>query len=276
MRDNRIQRKDHTRKVVLATLAIIALVAAVTGVSLAYSTLRDLWLEQCVVTDVDTQVTVSGSNMIKPDVILSELGIRNGSNLALIDFNRKRSELLAKIPNLRSLSFVRHLPNRLASSFEERKPIVRMGFRGDKHGPGRVADGDGMGFYCSRGTEMLPTIRDDRRPGTKAGEFLTGRARAALTFLDVSRDPAYSELGVLEVDISKPDYLFATLGDYSRVKLFWTGMDDAPSAANRQRLERQLDLLIKTMRTQIGAGAVIWNATQENGIITADRKEILL
>lgn len=276
MKENRIKRKGRTRQITLTVFALVFLVTIVTVLALTYSTLRETWLEQCIVTDLDAQVAVSGGNMIKPDVILSELGIRRGSNLAMIDYRKKREELLAKIPNLRSLAFTRHLPDRLSISLEERRPIVKLGLRGDKRVTGRVADADGMVFYCQRGTEMLPTIREEKKPGTKPGERLSKRAMAALVFLDTSRDPEFSELGVLEVDISKPDYLLATLGDYSRVKLAWTGMDDGPTTAGRERLERQLKLLVTAIRTRVSLGTIIWNATDESGIIYADNQGIPL
>ena len=42
---------------------------------------------------------------------------------------------------------------------------------------------------------------------------------AALRLVEVCREAEFLELGLLEVDTSKHDFLFATLGNYSKLKI---------------------------------------------------------
>ena len=269
------RRRGTTRRIAVAVtaLALVGLVAA--GAATAWSRLHAMWIEQCVVTDVSSQVSVTSGKMVKGDVIAENFGLRKGANLALIDFDAKRREVLAKIPNLKSISVVKRLPDKVTIVAEERSPIVRMGIKGSRSDTGRVADAEGMVFLCSRGTRMLPVIRETAAPGSPVGKRLEGRAAAALQLLDLARDPEFQELGILEVDISKPDYVSATLGrSYSTAKIAWEGMDD-PSPASRAELARRLGLLLKAIRTRIGDNAVIWNAADlaNPGRIYADTKE---
>ena len=255
-------RRRGTRRIaVTATvLVVVGLVAA--GAASAWNRLHAMWIEQCVITDVSSQVSVTSGKMVKGDVIAENFGLRKGANLALIDFDAKREEVLAKIPNLKSISVVRRLPDKVTIVAEERSPIVRMNVKGRNSDTGRVADAEGMVFLCSRGTQMLPTIREAAAPGTPPGKRLDGRAAAALQLVDLVRDPEFQELGILEVDVSKPDYISATLsGSYSTVRLAWEGMDD-PSPASRAALASRLQLLLKAIRTRLGEcdHPVVWNA----------------
>ena len=168
--DNR--RRGTTRRIVAAVtaLALVGLVAA--GAATAWSRLHATWVEQCVVTDVSSQVSVTSGKMVKGDVIAENFGLRKGANLALIDFDAKRREVLAKIPNLKSISVVKRLPDKVTIVAEERSPIVRMGIKGSRSDTGRVADAEGMVFLCSRGTRMLPVIREAAAPGSPVGKRL--------------------------------------------------------------------------------------------------------
>ena len=267
------RRRGATRRIVVAVTALVLVGLVAAGATTAWSRLHAIWIEQCVVTDVSSQVSVTSGKMVKGDVIAENFGLKKGANLALIDFDAKRREVLAKIPNLKSISVVKRLPDKVTIVAEERS--VRMGLKGSRSDTGRVADAEGMVFLCSRGTRMLPVIREAAAPGSPVGKRLEGRAAAALQLLDLARDPEFQELGILEVDISKPDYVSATLGrSYSTAKIAWEGMDD-PSPASRAELARRLGLLLKAIRTRIGDNAVIWNAADlaNPGRIYADTKE---
>ena len=273
MKQNKI-KSNNGRRNALVILTVAAVVAVIVGVLFSYDRLHGLWLEQCVVHDVASQVSITSGRMVKADVIAENFGLTNGANLAQIDFSERRDALLRKVPNLRSISVTRHLPDRVTIVTEERTPIARMGLCGQSKDTCKVVDADGVVFICARGTRMLPIIREAQTPGTATGQTLTGRARAALQLIETVRDPNLAELGVLEVDVSKPDYLQAVLGDYSRAKIAWDGMDD-PSPAKRDNLVRQLSLLLQAIRSRIGEGAVIWNATDTTpgtGYIYADGK----
>lgn len=246
-------------------VALAVLVVLGIGVSVAYSRLRELWLEQCVLTDVSSQVTVSSGKMVSPDAILEAFGLRNGVNLALVDFAQKRADALRRYPILRSISVTRHLPDRVEIAVIERAPSVRIGVTGQRTETGRVADEEGVVFNCRRGTSALPVIREKERPGTQPGKRLEGRARAALELIEAARDPEFSELGVLEVDVSKADYLLATLGNYSRAKIAWEGMDGSLGSA-KKALRGQLACLRDAIRARLSTNVKVWNATVPNRI----------
>lgn len=271
MKQNKIEESGH--KSVYLVLALVFVAAVGVALAVAYGKLRDIWLEQCVIRDPSVQVTVTSGMMVKADVLAEEFGLRKGANLALIDFDEKRKAVLAKIPNLRSVSVSRTLPDKVTIAAEERTPIARMNIRGRKSETGRVVDTDGVVFVWQRGTQMLPVIRELQAPGTAVGGRLSGRSLAALRLIESSQEAGRSELGVLEVDASRPDYLLATLGNYSRAKVAWEGMDE-PNEATRKNLDRQLTLLTKAIQSRIGDNTLIWNATDTStpGRIYADSK----
>ena len=272
MKQNKIEHSGHKGLIVGATVVLV--IAFAIGLSLGYDKLKDIYEEQCVIEDPSLQVAISSGKMVKADVLAEEFGLRKGANLATIDFNAKREQILKKIPNLKSISIRRQLPDKVKIVTEERAPVARMNVRGNRHETGRVVDTEGMVFIWQRGTQMLPIIREPQAPGTPPGHRLEGRSLAALRLVESSLEPDRSELGVLEVDVSKPDYLLATLGNYSRAKIAWEGMQD-PSPATRAALNQQLDLLVTAIRTRIGENTVIWNATDttsKKGRVYADSK----
>lgn len=271
MKQNKIEQSGH--KSVYVVLALVFVAAVAVALAVGYGKLRDIWLEQCVIDDPARQVSVTSGMMVKADVLAEEFGLRKGANLALIDFDERRKAVLRKIPNLRSISVSRTLPDKVAIVAEERTPVARMNIRGRKSETGHVVDSDGVVFVWQRGTQMLPVIRELQAPGTAVGNRLSGRALAALRLIESSQEAGRSELGVLEVDITRPDYLLATLGNYSRAKVAWEGMDD-PDATGRSGLDRQLTLLTKAIRSRIGDNTLIWNATDTStpGRIYADSK----
>ena len=269
MKANKIQHGGHRGLVV--AIAAFAATAAVAGVVMCYGTLAGLYREQCVITDMAEQVEITSGKMVKPDVIAENLGLKPGANLAEINFAEKRREILAKIPTLRTLSISRIMPNRLRVVAEERTPTAKLGIRGQRRISGRVVDSEGMVFICQRDTQLLPTIHEPLPPGIQPGHHIKSRMSAALQLIEACRDPEFAELGVQDVDVSKPDYLLATLGDYSRLKIAWDEMD-SPSAKSHKNLEDRLALLMKAVRTRVGTGARTWNATLSSGIF-ADTEE---
>ena len=271
MKRNKVQYGTR-QKVTLALGAGIAIVLIV-GIVLGYGKLRDIWLEQCVITDMDRQVSIASGKMVKADVIAEAFGLKCGANLALIDFDEKRKALLANVPNLKSVSVSRTLPDKVSIAIEERTPIARLNPKGRKTVSGHVTDAEGVVFICQRGTSVLPTIYETSPVPLAPGSRLGGRMLAALQLIEVCREPGFLELGVLDVDASKPDFITATLGNYSQAKVAWEGMDD-PTPGTRKNLVRQLTLLVKAIRSNVGENTVIWNATDtsEPGCIYADSK----
>ena len=272
MKGNKIARRS--RGGLWLALAVVAATALLVGLAAGYEKLRALCIEPCVITDMAEQVEIVSGKMVKPDVLAENFGLRPGANVALIDFEAKREEILRKIPTLRTVSVSRRLPNRVSIRAEERTPVVRLNVCGRRAASGRVADAEGMVFSCLRGTQALPTIREPHAPGTATGQSLKGRARAALDLAMTCRESEFADLGLLEVDTSKADFLVATLGDYSRVKICWEGMDEGTPAA-RAALKARLALLLKAVRARCeGLKAVIWNATLPDYVF-ADTQEKL-
>ena len=270
MKANTIKQSGH--RGLVAILVCSLLLVALIGMAVGYRQLVDIYCQQCVIDDMSVQVEITSGKMVKPDVIAENLGLRKGANLAKIDFAEKRKEILEKIPTLRAISITRRLPDKIYIVAEERTPVAKMGVRSQRRTTGRVVDSEGMVFLCQRGTQLLPTINEPQPPGTQPGHMIKGRTLAALKLLETCMNPEFAELGVQSVDVSKPDYLLATLGDYSRLKIAWDDMDNPSSPKSRHELEGRLHLLVQTIRSRIGAGARTWNATMP-GSIFADTQE---
>jgi hypothetical protein len=274
MKQNKITPNRRISAIAVAGTVAVATVAV--AVVICYGKLRDVWLEQSIVRDISEQVTVTSGKMVKGDVICGEFGLTNGANLAQIDFRRKREEILRKIPNLRTVSVKRQLPDKVVITTEERTPIAQLNLRGRRSATGKVVDSEGVVFICQRGTRMLPVIRETQSPGTAPGAQLDGRALAALKLIEVCRQAEFIELAVQEVDISKRDYLLATLGNYSRAKIAWEGFD-GEGAGRKKDIERQLSMLLKAIRSRVATDTVTWNATDTSspGRVYADTKGAL-
>jgi len=256
MKENRIERGRRG----LLVCGLVLLAALAVGAKFAYDRLLALCREECVIRDMAAQVEIVAGKMVPSATIAEVLGLKVGANLDTIDFPARREEILAGIPNLRDIRISRHLPDKVTVVAEERTPIARMGIRGRKEVTGRVVDTEGVVFIRQRGTETLPTIFETKEPGTRKGERIKARTLAALRLIEACREPDYQELGVLAVDTSKHDFLVATLGNYSKVKILWTDMDE-PSAESRRDLMTRLTRLRDAIRSKITPETVIWNAT---------------
>ena len=261
MKANKIERGN--RKVLIGGLVLLGVL--VVGLVISYGKLSELYAEQCEIRDMASQVEITSGKMVRPGTIAEIFGLKVGANLAKIDFAAKREDVLKSIPNIRNIRITRRLPNKVVIAAEERTPIARMGFRGDRSITGRVVDADGMVFDCMRGTQTLPTMREPGKPGSQRGTFVRGRTLAALKLIETCRSPEFLELGVLEVDTSKHDFLVVTLGNYSRVKILWDEMDESAASGltptARKDLLNRLTLLRNTIRSKVTPDAVIWNAT---------------
>ena len=81
MKANR--REPRIRPGLLTTGVFLVAVLAV-GVVVSAGKLKDLYLEQCVIRDMASQVSITSGKMVKADVIAENLGLRPGANLATI------------------------------------------------------------------------------------------------------------------------------------------------------------------------------------------------
>lgn len=270
-KQNKINNNEG-RKITLAIIAMLLISGAIFGLVKACGVLRDIYLEQCVIVNVDEQVKLTAGKMVHPDTIKEALGIKVGANLALIDFKTRRLELLKKAPNLRNIFITRHLPDKVTIETEERVPMARINLKGRKSPSGLVVDSDGVVFSWARGTGMLPMIRESETPLSSPGQVLTGKALAALRVIEACQDSDLHDLGILEIDISKPDYLIATLTSYSTAKIAWDSMTDVDSFESRRSMLKQLTLLSQAISSRVGDDTMNWNATDTSGRIYAEMK----
>lgn len=262
--------RNSGRRTVAAMLAVAILAALAVGLTIAFNKLHDVWLEQCVINDIARQVTVTSGKMVKADAIKEAFGLHEGVNLARVDFAARREEALKKYPTIRSIDISRHLPDRVALTVIEREPTTRVNLVGKHQDSGLVADSEGVVFPCRRGTAMLPIIRESKAASTAVGQRLAGRSFAALKLVELCRNPEFSELGLLEVDVSKPDYLIAILGSYSQAKIAWEGMDD-PEDPHLKELEAQLRHLSSAIRATSATSAKVWDVTLPNRVFSDNK-----
>jgi len=273
---NKPSERHRPRRLIRVFLVLLVLTATGLGLYEAYSYLHGLWQEQCILTDPDRQIEVVTGKMVKRGQVLESFGLRPGVNLATLDFASCRAKTLRSIHTIREIAITRHLPDRMTLVVTEREPLVRLNIRGrskpDAHG--RVADSEGVVFRCFRGTEALPTVREPESLVTPPGGRLTGRSMAALKLLEAASDAEHQSLGMIEADASHPDFILATLGDYSRAKIAWDDMGDG-AGGDRTDMLLRLTQLRQAIRTRLATGSVLWNATQKNRIF-ADTKESFL
>ena len=238
-----------------------ALLAVSVGTVFAYGKLRDLYFEQCAIVDMDSQVEIVAGKMVLPGTIAEAFGLKVGANLATIDFAQKRKNLLERIPNLRTIQISRRPPDKVRITAEERTPIAKLALTGSRKITGLVVDAEGMVFPWRPDTQTLPTIREASTSSTPKGHRVTKRTLAALRLVEACRETEFLELGLLEVDTSRRDFLVATLGNYSKLKILWDGMDGPSSATSRADLVKRLTRLRDTIRSHVANDTVIWNAT---------------
>ncbi|MBP5790899.1 MAG: FtsQ-type POTRA domain-containing protein [Kiritimatiellae bacterium] len=268
-------RTDRKPLYILLAIAMICAMAA--GVYMAYVKLHGLWTAQCAVTDVTKQVSITGNQYTNDGVVLDVLDIKNGANLAKIDFCKAREKALAKIPGIKTMTIQRHLPDRLEITIEERIPVARMNVKGNKRITGRVVDSEGMVFSRQPNTSTLPFIYEDKARATPIGKSLSGRQLAAVRLAEISQEQRFASLGILSIDTTHADFLVAILGNYARANIAWENMD-SPTAKTAASLEEQFGNLFSAVKANIArhssgaASAIVWNATQP-GYIYADTKE---
>lgn len=253
--------KARTRAVTLvACVGALALGLTVWGVWAVCIRLKATYDRQCLVTDIGEQIEIATGKQINARMIRNHFGLTNGANLASINFPDLREKLLESTPNLKDLKISRRLPNRLHIEAVERIPIVRVMGYGPKASKNYAADREGYVFwYPQRETALLPIIRDANFKPTGRPR-ISGMALAALNLLEEAASPNYDVLKIQEVDTLKKDYLLVTLGDSSRAKIAWEDMG-RPSRESHTSLTNQLARLTKSFKSNLAAGAKLWNVT---------------
>ena len=207
-----------------------------------------------VLHNVRENVTITTGKTLTPDLVCEVLGLRENTNLFSIPIEAKRRELLDQAPNIRDITIVRRMPDKMTINIVEREPIARVGPNG------RVVDEEGVVFVRYAGTGGLPLIKgSDEFSQIKPGERLLGNEMAAVRLVNNTLRPE-CRLRLLVVDASKEDYLFLTFSDYRQAKFAWEGMQDEQKNTVA-RMQLHFDNLAKAMESAIGKPRVMWDAT---------------
>ena len=189
-------QKAVRRLLVVAAIALVGGGVACWGAAIGFSALRSIWLEQFRVQDsaIDVIVTTPGVNVI-PEIITFHFGLTNGANLATIPYQEKSRELIARNPNIRSISIERRLPRRVIIDVKEREPAVRIVAAKGTESAGLVADYDGVVFRTFKAPSQLPVMRESAETRHTPGQRLEGHAYAALQLVHVLADAAEGKSG---------------------------------------------------------------------------------
>lgn len=282
MKSNQIREKGATKRMVCIVAGLVVLTAIAIAIYAAYSQLRTLWIDQCQIVDVARQVKVHTGKHILPGVILERFGLKKGANLALIDFRGKREEILRDIPNIRELKVERHLPDRVEIAVEERVPIARLRpARGKVRLGGNVVDDEGVVFERYKGINLLPEIicEGGIKNPIVAGKRLTGRTRAALSLLQLSRSARYLDMPVNVADTTPIDFIKLVLGNNDIVRIEWESMDE-PTSATQDSLEKVYNQLYQAVKTKIATSSgpaprpLVWTAIPGNQIYANTKEPI--
>lgn len=272
MKKNSIKRSNP--KGLLIILGTILLIAVVIGLISAYDRLRDIWAEQCVITSLEDQVRVNGCGKAIAEAITLEFGLTNGANVANIDFAAHRKAILEKIPGIRTLLVTRRMPRNVTIAIEERTAVARFETLTAKNRSGNVVDTEGVVFSRYYETKDLPAIRE-KTATVKPGQHITGRLLAALRLAEKLQEPGLSDLGLRDIDVSKPDFISAYIqpGEQTvQLKIAWDGMDtDTPSS--RTALNTTLKNLVSAINARVATDVKVWNATDPSGRIYADTQK---
>ena len=258
------------RLLILAVTVLVGGGLACWGATYAFNALRKIWLEQFRVQDatIDVVATSSGKSVL-PDTIIHFFHLTNGVNLATFPYEQRSKELIANIPQIRSISIERRLPRRVIINVKEREPAVHVATAKGSANTGLVADYDGVIFRTYNASSQLPTIRESAETRHTPGQRLEGHAYAALQLVHTLADAAegksdaaeLASLHVREIDTSKKDYLLATLEDYSTAEIAWYHMGEDSEVAQKS-LCRQLVHLSQAIATQLTPRSTRWIATE--------------
>jgi len=209
--------------------------------------------------ELRSSVTISTGKTLTPDLVCEVLGLREGINLFSLPIEQKRCELLEQAPNIRDISIVRRMPDKMAITIVEREPVARVSSNG------MVVDLEGVVFVRYAGTGGLPMIKgSDLLAQVKPGDRLRGKELAAVRLVNNALRPE-CRLRLLVLDTSKDDYLLLTLSDHRQAKIAWEGMQD-DEKETEAKMQRQFDQLTQAMESEIGRGCLMWDATHPGRI----------
>lgn len=212
--------------------------------------------------DLRQNITVHTGKTLTPEVICGVLGLREGVNVFDLPIEQKRIELMERAANIRNITIVRRMPNKLIITIIEREPIARIGITGTE---GRVVDEEGVVFNRNAGIGALPFIKGaDNLAHLKPGDRLHGMAMSAVRLVVSAQRPEV-RLRLLELDTVKEDYLLLTFSDHRQAKFAWDGMDDDEKDTT-SRMQAHFDELGTFMESEAGRICLMWDARVQGRI----------
>lgn len=247
------------RLVIKAVVVPAALIGVCCGVFFcgykAYDKLLAVRNSQSVVTDEIDQVVIHASPHFSEANIRESFGLRNGCNLATIDFEEKREQILRKRPLLCNVIITRNLAAKSVTiAVEERKPIARINYvknRGERES-WLVVDGEGVVFdYTLDDSHMLPVIKESM-PSAGKGERISGNTLMGLKFIEIASSKEISNINLAEVDVSNDTYLIAKTHEYDKIKLLWSYITERGThniANMRDALKKISDIINTGLKT---------------------------
>lgn len=205
-------------------------------------------------------LVINSGKSLTPDLVREVLELHEGVNLFSLNINLKRNELMEQAPNIKDLSIVRCMPDKMVINIIERDPVARVG------GNGRVVDEEGVVFIRYAGIGALPMIKPGEGTGDqlKPGDRLFGNDMAAVNMVMLAQNHEFTQR-LLAVDASKRDFLLLTFADYRQAKFAWRGMGDAEKHS-KTSLKNQYKQLGQAMDSEIGRPRLMWDATQPGRI----------
>lgn len=240
------------RRLVLAAVLLVTLPALGWGLALGHRRLMRHYLLESG-RFVLREIEIEAGDTITADRVREYLKLREGMPLFALDIARRQREFVRDASTIRSLTITRRLPDRIVVSLVEREPLARLARKP------LAVDREGCIFPRYLSIETLPCISGYPTDRIVPGARVVGMARAALELLDLLRNHSLP-LPVVDVDVSREDYLDCTLSDQRRVKLAWPRMG-ASDARSERLLLAQLKGLAAAMNSERGQGRGIWDAT---------------
>ena len=221
------------------------------------------------------QIVVQTGETVSEASLLEIMGLETGMNLFAIDLGAKRRTFLQNAHHVRNLQIKRILPDRLEIRVTERRPVARIGRRGNL-----VVDEQGLVFVRRGDLDLLPSLVGGRRaqsgsvlvvaeepipiePGTR----LSGNALAGVAAIVLNEDPGFN-LPVLEVDVSPLDYITLYLADRSEVRLAWDGMGGT-SRRSREHLRHRFNQAMYGLAQTATAGYRLIDVTVDDSHVHA-------
>jgi len=215
---------------------------------------------QFALTDVRRNVEVHAGKLLNPSIIYQMLNLRDGANQFQLPIDKTRQMLLAREPNIKDLTIVRQLPDRMTITIIERTPIARV----DTPEGGWVVDDEGVPFVRYVGTGNLPLIKGVDLPAQiQGGTRVHGMAMAAVRVVKAMRRPNVKQR-LDELLVVNEDYLFLTVSGHRQVRFAWPGMaaekSEAELRASGFEMQEHYDQLELRMLSPVGLTCPLWDA----------------